>query len=170
MTTEKLNRLWLLATGLLILIIITSGVVILLKRDKGQQLEIIPAQNRQYSGQVYIDGAVSRPGSYAFGPDDSIGSLIKASGGVPSDADLSAVQIHIPSTTVPADFQKIDINRADFWLLQALPGIGQVKGQAILDYRRQIGHFDNIEQLTEVPGITRGVFEKIKGYVTTTDR
>lgn len=170
MTAEKLNRLWLLATVLLILIIISTLMVVLFKRDNGQPLSISTPQNPQYSGQVYIDGAVTNSGAFAFGPDDSVGSLIKASGGVQADADLAAVQLHVPSTTIRPDFQKIDINRADSWLLQALPGIGEIKAQAILDYRKQIGHFDNIEQLTEVPGISSSVFDKIKEYVTTDDR
>jgi competence protein ComEA len=170
MTPEKQNRLWLLAAGLLILIIASGTIIILIKGDNGQLLSVSPPQTSQYDGKVYIDGAVTRPGAYAFGSDDSINGLIETSGGVKSDADLAAVQLHIPSTNIPADFQKIDINRAESWLLQALPGIGEVKAQAILDYRRQIGHFDNIEQLTQVPGITRSAFDKIKDYITTADR
>ena len=170
MTAEKLNRLWLLATALLILIIITTLVIVLIKRDQGQPLTISPPQSPQYIGQVYIDGAVTRPGALAFGPEDSIGGLIAASGGAQADADLAAVHLHIPSGVIPPDFQKIDINRAEGWLLQALPGIGEIKAQAILDYRQQIGHFDNINQLTEVPGITTAVFDKIKAYIDTGDR
>jgi competence protein ComEA len=170
MTPEKLNRLWLLATGLLILIIVAGIIVILVKRDNGQLLSVVPPKNPQYAGKVYIDGAVARPGAYAFGPDDSVSSLIEASGGPQPGADLAAVQMHVPSSTNQPGFQKIDINRAESWLLQALPGIGQIKAQAILDYRGQIGHFDNIEQLTEVPGITDSVFEKIKDLITTGDQ
>jgi competence protein ComEA len=170
MTTEKLNRLWLLATGLLILLIIISSIVIMIKRGNGQPLSISPAEEPQYTGLVYIDGAVSNPGAYAFGPDDSLGSLLEASGGAHSDADLSAVQLNIPSTSIPPDFQKIDLNRAEKWLLLALPGIGEVKAQAILDYRNTVGHFDNIDQLTEVPGITHSVLDKIRDNITASER
>jgi competence protein ComEA len=170
MTAEKLNRLWLLATALLILIIITTLIIVLIKHDQGQPLTISPPQNPHYTGQVYIDGAVNRPGALAFGPEDSVGGLIEASGGVQADADLAAVHLYVPSSTIPPGFQKIDINRAEGWLLQVLPGIGEIKAQAILDYRQQIGHFDNISQLTEVPGITTAVFDKIKAYITTGDQ
>ncbi len=169
MTPDQLNRLWLLATGLLILIIITSSVVILTQRHDGKLLAIIPPQNTPYSGQIYIGGAVNRPGAYDFGPDDSLGSLIEASGGVQADADLAALQLYIPTNSISTDFQKIDINRAEVWLLLALPGIGEIKSQAIVDYRQKIGHFKNIEQLIEVPGITRSVFEKIKDLITIAD-
>jgi competence protein ComEA len=167
MTTEKLNRLWLLATGILILIIIISCTIILIRRGNGQPLSIIQPQKPQYTGQIYIDGAVNRPGSYAFGPDDSLSGLIESSGGLQVDADLAAMQLLIPSSEILPGFQKIDINTADKWLLQALPGIGEVKAQAILDYRQSTGHFDNIEQLTTVPGITRNLFDNIKNYITT---
>jgi competence protein ComEA len=167
MTTEKLNRLWLFATGILILIIIISCTIILIRRDNGQSLSIIQPPKPQYAGQIYVDGAVNRPGSYAFGPNDSLNGLIESSGGLQNDADMAAMQLFIPSSEIPPDFQKIDINTADKWLLQALPGIGEVKAQAILDYRQSTGHFDNIEQLTSVPGITRNLYDNIKSYITT---
>jgi comEA protein len=62
--------------------------------------------------------------------------------------------------------QKIDINRADVWLLQALPGIGETKAQAIVDYRIQNGLFRVAEDITKVPGIGASVFEKIKPFIT----
>jgi comEA protein len=62
--------------------------------------------------------------------------------------------------------QKIDINRADTWLLQALPNIGEVRAQAIVDYRQQNGPFQTIEDLTRVPGISQSTFDKIKPFIT----
>jgi competence protein ComEA len=164
---EKLNRLWLLATGILIIIIIAGGVFILLKRPNGQALSVQLPAKPQYSGQIYIDGAVQQPGVYNYRPDDTLSSLIEASGGLQTEADPGGLQLHIASTLSPTDVQKVDINRAPLWLLEALPGIGEVKARAIIDYRQKIGRYVNIEQLTEVSGITRGVFEKIKDYITT---
>jgi competence protein ComEA len=37
--------------------------------------------------------------------------------------------------------QQVDINRADSWLLAALPGIGEAKAQAIINYRALHGPF-----------------------------
>jgi competence protein ComEA len=170
MTPDKLNRWWMLITVLLVLLIVVSLIIIRVNRGSAQSLTIQPAQHPQYSGQVYIDGAVNQPGAYDFNQNDSIGRLLESSGGLLSDADLSALQIRVPSTLISPDYQRININRAESWLLQALPGIGETKALAILDYRHQIGHFKNIEQLTEVPGISQSVFDKIKGFITTSEQ
>jgi competence protein ComEA len=62
--------------------------------------------------------------------------------------------------------QKVDINRAEAWLLQALPGIGEVRARAIVDYRQQNGSFRNINELLEVEGIGMDTYEKIKPLIT----
>jgi competence ComEA-like helix-hairpin-helix protein len=62
--------------------------------------------------------------------------------------------------------QKVDINRADIWLLQALPGIGEVRARSIVDFRNQNGLFSTPQDLTRVPGISESVVEKIKAYIT----
>ncbi len=66
--------------------------------------------------------------------------------------------------------QKIDINRAEAWLLQALPGIGETRAQAIIDYRRQNGPFQSINELTKVSGIGAATLDSIKDLITVTDQ
>jgi comEA protein len=65
--------------------------------------------------------------------------------------------------------QKIDINRAEDWLLEALPGIGPSKAQAIIAYRQQNGGFGNIAEITEVEGIGKTIYEDIKDFITVGD-
>ncbi len=65
--------------------------------------------------------------------------------------------------------QKIDINRAEAWLLEALPGIGPSKAQAIIDYREQDGGFSDIIEITEVPGISMSMYEGMRDYITVGD-
>jgi competence protein ComEA len=50
--------------------------------------------------------------------------------------------------------------------LSLLPGIGDVKGQAIIDYREANGPFVVIEQIQNVLGIGPATFEKIKDLIT----
>jgi comEA protein len=65
--------------------------------------------------------------------------------------------------------QKIDINRAEAWLLEALPGIGPAKAQAIIDYRQQNGGFGHIAEITEVPGIGQDTYESLRDLITVGD-
>jgi comEA protein len=65
--------------------------------------------------------------------------------------------------------QKIDINRAEAWLLEALPGIGPSKAQAIIDYREQNGGFSDIVEITNVPGIGESIYNDIKNLITVGD-
>jgi comEA protein len=65
--------------------------------------------------------------------------------------------------------QKIDINRAEVWLLEALPGIGPSKAQAIIDYRQQNGGFGHIAEITEVPGISTTMYENLRDLITIGD-
>ena len=65
--------------------------------------------------------------------------------------------------------QKVDINRAEAWLLEALPGIGEVRAQAIIDYRQQNGGFSHISEITRVEGIGQSLYEQIKDFITVGD-
>ena len=47
----------------------------------------------------------------------------------------------------------------------ALPGIGEVRSRAIVDYRTEIGRYQRIDQLLDVPGIGIVTFEGIRDLV-----
>jgi competence protein ComEA len=89
--------------------------------------------------------------------------------GVEPDADLSHIELYIPREGEEQSPQKIDINRAEPWLLEALPGIGETRAQAIVDYRNKNGPFKRIEDLLKVSGIGEGTFDEIEDYVTVSD-
>ena len=59
----------------------------------------------------------------------------------------------------------VNINTADMAALEALPGIGQAKAQAIIDYRAANGNFSSVEDLTQVKGIGEKLLAKIKDLV-----
>jgi comEA protein len=87
-----------------------------------------------------------------------------------------AIEIYLPPAPEPQDEinpaelpQKIDINRAEAWLLEALPGIGESKAQAIIAYRQQNGGFKHITEITEVEGIGPAIYEDIKDLITVGD-
>ena len=57
------------------------------------------------------------------------------------------------------------LNTADLGELQTLKGVGPVTAQRILDYRTQIGRFDNVDQLLEVKGIGSKTLAKFRDQV-----
>jgi competence ComEA-like helix-hairpin-helix protein len=57
---------------------------------------------------------------------------------------------------------KIDLNRAEWYELIILPGIGEKKAMAIVEYRKEAGGFKTIGQLCEVNGIGVKTVKNIK--------
>jgi competence protein ComEA len=80
----------------------------------------------------------------------------------------SATQPEASTSAVPPTGQ-LDLNTATLEQLNALPGIGESKARAILDYRIKKGRFSRIDELTEVKGIGEKMLAKLKEflYVTT---
>ncbi len=167
---SRSDRFYLFITVFLVIAIIVGGVMLLVKHSKSQPVEIILSQPAppQLSGEVYIGGAVANPGFYPLKEDDTIQALL-SSVGIETDADLDNIKIYIPREGKASLPQKVDINRAEAWLLEALPGIGPSRAQAIVDYRNENGSFKRIEELLQVEGIGEGTFNKIKDYITVSD-
>ena len=63
--------------------------------------------------------------------------------------------------------QYININTADKTLLMTLPGIGEVKANAIISYRETQGAFASKEAIKNVSGIGEKTYEKIAQLITT---
>ena len=163
------HRYWALIIILLIAVIVTGGIVAWSRYSQPQPVEISLPPTPELNGEVYLGGAVSNPGFYPLKSGDSIDSLVQAAGGTTDNADLTNVKLYIPTAGEGEQPLKININRAEVWLLEALPGIGESKAQAIIDYRQQNGAFHNIIEITKVQGIGPAIYEEIKGLITVAD-
>jgi competence protein ComEA len=62
-------------------------------------------------------------------------------------------------------FGPVDLDTATLGQLDALPGIGPVLAQRILDWRTQHGRFGSVDELTEVSGIGEATFADLRSLV-----
>jgi competence protein ComEA len=65
----------------------------------------------------------------------------------------------------PPGDARVDLNAADVAALDALPGIGPVLAQKIVDWRTEHGRFASVDQLREVSGIGESKFAALKTKV-----
>lgn len=169
MTAGTLNRYWTLVIIILVVIIVTGGMVAWVRYSPGQPVEISLPPAQELEGEIYIDGTVINPGFYPFNSRDSLEALIRAAGGTTHSANLSGLKLYVPGKGEGQEPQKVDINRADAWLLKALPGIGETLAERIVDYRQQNGPFQNIREIAKVAGIGATTYEQIKDLITVSD-
>lgn len=59
----------------------------------------------------------------------------------------------------------VNVNTATVEELVRLPGIGDAKARAILDYRKEKGAFKSVEQLREVKGIGDAALERLRPHL-----
>jgi competence protein ComEA len=126
---------------------------------------------------VHVVGAVRRPGLYRLEHGARIADAVRRAGGATRRADLSLVnlaaqvsdgtQVVVPRRVVveagvPATEGgesavpvggSVHLNTATLEQLDALPGVGPVTAQKILDYRQEHGAFGSVDELDAIPGI-----------------
>lgn len=109
---------------------------------------------------------------FVFGWDAITGTSTTASG---TPSEFQYVTSSKPDTAITSEPNVsqdekaeglININTATATELDALPGIGEKKAQAIVDHRAENGPFGSIDDIKEVKGIGDGIFEQIKDLIT----
>jgi competence protein ComEA len=168
-----LERYRTLIIVLLSVLILAGGVVFLYRQTSLPQAEEIAILPPSPEICVYVEGEVVNPGAYTLLTGDHVAEAVEAAGGFTLDADLGSVnlaatlrdaeQIHI--FKLGDSPQKININTAEAWLLESLPGIGETLAQRIVDYRIANGYFQSIEDLKNVTDIGPVVFDKVKDKI-----
>lgn len=149
-------------------------------------------ENNNTNIKVYITGEVKNQGVIELEEGARIADAIEKAGGKTEQANLKNVnlayqledgqKIYIPNindieTEVIDDGASgivgdttaaqgiININKADENELQSLNGIGESLASSIVEYRKENGKFETIEDLKNVPGIGENKFENIKEYI-----
>ena len=139
---------------------------------------------------IDVAGAVRRSGLYRLRSGSRIHDAIAAAGGPTPEAQLDTVNLAAPiadgeqilvpgrgaagaaaaAASPPAaagssPTAPLDLNTATLEQLEALPGIGPVTAQKILDYRQAHGAFHSVTELQGVPGIGPAHMAQLKGLV-----
>ena len=168
MVVNKPRLFWLIASFLLAASIIVASFVVWLRYEPEYPIEISLPPAPNHTGIIYLSGAVVNPGLYPFTATDSIESLIQAAGGFTAGANLSNIKLSfVPDGN--SGPQKIDINLAEPWLLEALPGIGTTLAKRIVDYRQQNGPFRSTSDIQKVNGMGTTTYQQIEALITVGD-
>jgi competence protein ComEA len=131
---------------------------------------------------VHVVGAVRRPGLYRFPSRSRVADAVARAGGATRRADLALVNLAAPladgtqvvvpvkapaggapaggSAATPAG--PVHLNVATLEQLDALPGVGPVTAQKILDYRQKHGAFSSLDELDAIPGIGPARIEQLR--------
>jgi competence protein ComEA len=118
-------------------------------------------------GRILSDGErlviASRSGSTQSSGSGNSGSGIRYTGPPIYDAPF-------PSRTNDSTLQtRININTANTYELQTLPGIGEELASRIIEYRQAHNGFNAIEDIMLVDGIGETRFEEIRDLITVRD-
>ncbi|HEV7567740.1 MAG TPA: ComEA family DNA-binding protein [Microbacteriaceae bacterium] len=145
---------------------------------------------------VHVLGAVAHPGLFELRDGARVIDAIAAAGGFSADAEKGGVnlarvvadgeQLHVPRVgeviaggsvagAAPGGASgggasgfggKVNLNVATVAELDALPRVGPVMAQRIVDWRTANGRFTSVDDLRSVTGIGQKTFDGLKDLVT----
>ena len=136
---------------------------------------------------VSVVGTVARPGLVTLPEGARVADAIAAAGGLLPEADATSVNlaavvsdgqqvaVGVPGAavvdgapggaTAGSGSGPVDLNAATAADLDALPGIGPVLAQRIVEHRERSGPFRSVEQLDDVPGIGPATYAELAELV-----
>jgi competence protein ComEA len=129
---------------------------------------------------VHVAGAVRRPGLYRLAEGKRVADAVARAGGATAPADTAAINLAAPLADgmqvlvprrAPASGGKgtaarPSLSSASVAELDALPGIGPVTAQKIVDYRAAHGGFRSVDDLDSIPGIGPARVEQLRDLVS----
>src|ERR687897_3003769 len=129
---------------------------------------------------VHVAGSVKRPGLYRLREGKRVAAAVAGGGGAPAPADTAAInlaapladgmQVVVPSRVAGAAGRaapgRVSLSSASVAELDALPGIGPVTAQKIVDHRQAHGGFRSVDDLDAIPGIGPARVEQLRELVS----
>ena len=138
---------------------------------------------------VYVVGAVRHAGLVRLSEGARVADALERAGGPSRHADLTLVNLAAPGSGRAADRRpdagrrpasaapgaagaavgapaKLSLASATLEQLDALPGIGPVTAQKILDWRQTHGPLRSVDDLDAIPGIGPARVEQLRDLVT----
>jgi competence protein ComEA len=183
------RRQVLAAVAVLVLLLVLGGR--LLSRSGGASVpppvRVAAPAHTVATARLFVDvaGAVRRPGLYRLPEGSRVADAVTRAGGATRRAELELVnlaarvsdgeQVVVPRRgsdgavaaggSGTASSGPVHLNGATLDQLDALPGVGPVTAQKILDYRQQHGSFGSVDELDAIPGIGPARLEQLRALV-----
>ena len=130
---------------------------------------------------VHVAGAVRRPGLYRLAEGKRVADAVARAGGATAPADTAAINLAAPladgmQVLVPRRLAagaagkavggRVSLSSASISDLDALPGIGPVTAQKIVDHRLAHGGFRSVDDLDAIPGVGPARIEQLRELVS----
>ena len=184
--------------GFLLGLVVVGAILLVVSPQRGQPMALVtltpnltpdPTATPKLI-RIHVTGAVTNPGVYTLPESARLEEAIQAAGGLQAEADpqllnlaaelVDGQRIFIPivqEATLTTDDKGVNlelpplvnINTASLAELDGLPGIGEVKAQAIVDYRQKNGLFTSLEDLMKVEGISQSLYKQLEALITLGD-
>lgn len=84
---------------------------------------------------------------------------------MPDKTDIDTMGDFSPVVGISSEAVAININKASFFDLQTLPGIGPATARGIIAYRDSVGGFETVDDLLNVNGIGPSKMRKFRDMV-----
>jgi competence protein ComEA len=180
-----------IAAALLVVALVVVGARHLAARGAAAPLLVPPVRARAAPVAaaalvVDVEGAVRRPGLVRLRAPARVADAVVRAGGFARGAERSAVNLAAPVadgqqvlvphggaaaaagavpavSTAPAG--PLSLSTATPEQLDALPGVGPVTAQKIVDYRTAHGSFHSVDELDAIPGIGPARLADLQGLV-----
>jgi len=187
-----LSRRSALIGAAVLLVVLVLADRLLLGAGAAQPAQVLPppAALTTVESRLVVDvvGAVRRPGLYRLPPRTRVADALARAGGLTRKADRTLVNLAAPladgeQVIVPARVSgagaaamsggsgsaapagPVHLNVATLEQLDALPGVGPVTAQKILDYRQKHGAFGSVDELDAIPGIGPARLDQLRDLV-----